>query len=97
MASNDLTEEDKKHIDEFHKAVNMSAKELEAWLKGEESKSVGQKTGDSGESTGHESGRNIVKLLGKSKSSYTEADVHQMARVLSDHRETSAKHVGATP
>ena len=95
MANKDFTEEDKKHIDEFHKAVNMSAKELEAWLKGEESKSVGQKTSETGESTGHESGRNIVQLQGKSKSSYTEADVHQMARVVSYvHRHMAQRPAG---
>lgn len=34
-------------VDDFHKAVNMTAKELESWLNTDESKSVGQhKDGD---------------------------------------------------
>jgi molecular chaperone GrpE (heat shock protein) len=32
-------------VDQFHKAVNMTRKELEDWLKTEESKSVGQGEG----------------------------------------------------
>jgi hypothetical protein len=37
---------------EFDDAVNMTASELEKWLDTDESKSVGQKSGGSGESTG---------------------------------------------
>ena len=40
----------------------MTAAELEKWLKSDESKEVGQKSGG-GESTGHGSGRHIVKIL----------------------------------
>lgn len=83
MAGEEFSQEDTKHIAEFRKAVNMSAKQLEAWLKTGESKSVGQKSSEGSESTGHESGRMIVKLLGKSQSEYTEADIHEMARVIS--------------
>ena len=49
-------------IDDFDEAVNTTRKELEDWLETEESRSVGQGTG---ESKGHESGRSIVKLLEK--------------------------------
>lgn len=84
MAATELSAEDKRHIADFNEAVNMTANQLEAWLKTEESRDVGQKAGgESSESTGHESGRMIVKLLGKPKSEYTEADIHQMARVVS--------------
>ncbi|MGY1843908.1 DUF3140 domain-containing protein [Modestobacter sp. SYSU DS0875] len=48
---------------EFGAAVNTTAGELERWLRTEESQSVGQEDGGSGESTGHESGRRIVELL----------------------------------
>ncbi len=48
--------------DEFGTVVNMTAAELEKWLDTDESKAVGQKSGAS-ESTGHESGRRIVKIL----------------------------------
>ncbi len=37
--------------DEFHEAVNMTAKEIDGWLDTDESKEVGQKSG-SEESTG---------------------------------------------
>jgi Protein of unknown function (DUF3140) len=66
-------------IEEFGEAVNMSRKELEEWLETEESKSVGQ---GSGESKGHESGRRIVEILGKNKSDYTDDDIDHMGRVV---------------
>jgi hypothetical protein len=67
---------------EFDEAVNMTAKELERWLQTDESKSVGQKDGGS-ESTGHESGRLIVEILGNEKGDLTDDDVSQMGRVVS--------------
>ncbi|MER6668693.1 DUF3140 domain-containing protein [Amycolatopsis japonica] len=41
---------------EFGEAVNMTAGELEKWLKTDESREAGQHK-DGGESVGHESGR----------------------------------------
>jgi len=67
-------------VEEFDEAVNMTPKELEAWLQTEESKSVGQSDGG-GESKGHESGRRIVGLLRKKKSDYTDDDVEHMKKV----------------
>ncbi len=67
---------------EFGDAVNMTAKELEHWLGTDESQSVGQKK-DGGESTGHESGREIVALLHKKKADLDADDEHQMRRVVS--------------
>ncbi|MEL7087326.1 MAG: DUF3140 domain-containing protein, partial [Planctomycetota bacterium] len=46
--------------DAFYDRVNLQPQELEDWLHTEESKSVGDE--DSGESTGHESGRRIVEI-----------------------------------
>lgn len=83
MSTERLTAEDDQHISDFHEAVNMTAGELESWLKREESLSVGQKTSEHAESTGHQSGRNIVKLLHKSKKEYTADDIHEMARIVS--------------
>lgn len=77
-------------IDEFEDAVNMTRKELEDWLGTEESQSVGQ--GD-GESKGHESGRNIVKILEKNKSDYTDDDVQHMKKVNSYLK----RHLGQGP
>jgi hypothetical protein len=67
-------------VDEFDDSVNMTRKELEDWLQTDESKSVGQSDGG-GESKGHESGRNIVELLEKNKSDYTDEDLEHMKRV----------------
>jgi hypothetical protein len=77
-------------IDEFGDAVNMTRKELEDWLGTEESQSVGQ---GNGESSGHESGRKIVKLLEKNKSDYTDDDVEHMKKVNSYVR----RHLGQGP
>lgn len=66
---------------EFHKAVNMAPKELEEWLKTDESRSVGWKQ-NGGESVGHESGRRIVRLLRKRKDELTDDDLAHMREVI---------------
>lgn len=67
-------------IDDFDDAVNMTASELEDWLATDESKAAGQKDGG-GESTGHASGRRIVKLLRTKKADLTDDDVTHMRKV----------------
>ncbi|GAA2210965.1 DUF3140 domain-containing protein [Nonomuraea monospora] len=79
MTSSD--NEKKTIADEFGKAVNMTAKELEHWLATDESKSVGQKD-DGGESVGHESGRKIIKLLQGKKSDRSDGDYAHMHKVV---------------
>lgn len=64
----------------FEDAVNMTATELERWLKTDESRSVGQS--DGGESVGHESGRRIVELLRKKKDEVTDDDHEHMRKVV---------------
>ncbi len=66
---------------EFGEAVNMSPAELEKWLATEESRSVGQRSGGKGESTGHESGRRIVELLRTKKADLTDDDLAHMRKV----------------
>ena len=66
---------------DFDAAVTMTAAELEEWLGTDESQAVGQKSGGSGESTGHESGRRIVELLRKEKSDLTDDDYAHMRKV----------------
>ena len=66
---------------DFDEAVNMTASELEEWLGTDESQAVGQKSGGSGESTGHESGRRIVAILEKAQSDLTEDDYAHMRKV----------------
>ena len=65
---------------EFKKLVNMSSGEIEKWLKTEESKSVGQDSGD-GTSIGAKSGARIAKLLGKDKAKLITADLEHMKKV----------------
>ena len=66
---------------EFGEAVNMTAGELEEWLRTDESQSVGQKSSGSDESTGHESGRRIVELLHTKKADLTDDDLAHMRKV----------------
>lgn len=65
---------------EFKKSVNMTASELEKWLKTEESKKVGWNSGD-GESIGHKSGAHIIRILKKKKEELTTADYKHMQKV----------------
>jgi hypothetical protein len=88
-----MAKSDEQVIEEFDEAVNMSRKELEEWLKTDESKSVGQ---GSGESKGHQSGRRIVEILAKNKSDYADEDIEHMGRVVSYvHRHQAQKPKGA--
>lgn len=77
MTTND--ESETRH--DFDEAVNMTAAEIEKWLDTDESKSVGQKT-DGHESTGHQSGRHIVRILRKKQADFTEADYAHMRKVV---------------
>ena len=76
----DGTDLDEVWVD-WQEAVNMTAKQLEDWLETQESKSVGQRV-DGGESTGHESGRRIVKILRTSKGELADDDVQHMRKVV---------------
>jgi hypothetical protein len=66
---------------EFDDVVNMTVSELERWLKSDESKEVGQKSGN-GESTGHASGRRIIALLGTKKDDLSDDDYAHMRKVV---------------
>ena len=67
--------------EEFRDIVNMTATELEKWLKTDESKEVGQKSGGK-ESTGHASGRHIIAILTSKKSELTDDDYAHMRKVV---------------
>ena len=67
----------------FAEAVNMRPKELEEWLRTEESNSVGQDRDGDGEAEGHAMGRQIVELLHKKKGDQDEEDVKAMRHVVS--------------
>ena len=64
----------------FRTLVNLTASELSAWLDTDESKSVGQDSGD-GESIGRKSGKRTLASL--RKTSVTADDIKHMRRVVS--------------
>ena len=66
----------------FADAVNMTAGELEKWLKTPESKKVGFKKGGKGESVGHASGRRIITLLGTKVADLDDSDYAHMRKVV---------------
>ena len=65
---------------EFNDLVNLSPGELENWLETEESKEVGQDSGD-GESIGRKSGKKIIEIKRKKKDELTKADYEHMQKV----------------
>jgi hypothetical protein len=69
---------------EFAAAVNMSAAELELWLRTPSSRSVGWKgvDGKDRESIGHSSGRRIVEILRKASGELTPDDYAHMRKVV---------------
>lgn len=82
MSESESDDDLKKTRDEFGDAVTMTASELRRWLDTEESKEVGQKPEGGGESTGHESGRHIIRILEKTQADYTDADYVHMRKVV---------------
>ncbi|KAJ4328336.1 hypothetical protein N0V84_001207 [Fusarium piperis] len=75
-------------IQEFNEIVNMTASELEKWLKSDDSNSAGwPKEDENGETVGHDSGRKIVEILkenpDKEAEKYTDEQVEHMRKVVS--------------
>ncbi|KAL2882215.1 hypothetical protein SGCOL_002483 [Colletotrichum sp. CLE4] len=76
-------------ISEFNEYVNMTAEDLESWLKSDDSNSAGWPKDDAegdGESVGHDSGRKIVEILqanpDKKEDEYTDDQVEHMRKVV---------------
>jgi Protein of unknown function (DUF3140) len=69
---------------DFARAVNMSAADLEKWLRSPESKKVGWKgpEGAAKESVGHASGRRVVGILRKTNDELTAEDYAHMRKVV---------------
>lgn len=87
-----LDDNEKREVQqEFGEVVNMSAAQLEKWLKTDESKSVGQKKDGENESTGHKSGETIIDILGKKKGDLSDDDFAHMRKVISYVRRHSAQ------
>ena len=85
-----MSDDDDQTRADFDDAVNMTASELKKWLDTDESKDVGQKK-DGGESTGHESGRHIVRILEKKKADLTDDDLAHMRKVVGYVKRHSAQ------
>ncbi|KUI65503.1 hypothetical protein VM1G_01187 [Cytospora mali] len=80
--------EDKDVIAEFNEYVNVTASELENWLKSDDSSKAGwHKDGGNGESVGQESGHKIVGILkanpDKDPEKYTDEQIQHMRKVAS--------------
>lgn len=77
----------------FSNLVNMTATELDNWLRTRSSHAVGWKgpDGSARESVGHASGRHIVRILRKRKDELTDDDYAQMRRVIGYIRRHSAQ------
>ncbi len=75
-------ENKKEAYDKFQELVNMSASEIENWLKKDESKQVGQDSGD-GESIGRKSAKHIITILKSKKDDLSEDDYQHMHKVIS--------------
>ncbi|KAM0328742.1 hypothetical protein ACHAQA_005155 [Verticillium albo-atrum] len=76
-------------ISEFNSLVNMTASDLEAWLKSDDANSAGWPKDDAdgdGETVGHDSGRKIVEILKanpeKKEDKYTDEQVEHMRKVV---------------
>ena len=67
---------------EFKEAVNMTPKQIEAWLDTEESRSVGQTPEGATEATGHKEGRHLVEILHKKHADLTDDDHAHMAKIV---------------
>ncbi|SFP51730.1 DUF3140 domain-containing protein [Variovorax sp. 770b2] len=66
----------------FKRAVNMSPRQLGDWLDTDDSRAVGFKGAEGGESVGHRSGRRIVRLLAKARGEFTAGDIAHMRKVV---------------
>lgn len=80
--------EDNEVITEFNEYVNVSASELDKWLKSDDSSKAGwHKDGGDGESVGQESGHKIVEILksnpSKDPEKYTDDQIQHMRKVAS--------------
>lgn len=77
----------------FAQLVNMSATELEKWLRTPSSRQVGFKGADgtARESVGHASGRQIVTILRKRNEDLTAGDYAHMRKVIGFVRRHSAQ------
>ena len=74
----------------FNDLVNLSPGELEDWIQTEESREVGQNSGD-GESIGHKSAKKIIGIKRKKKENLTDSDYEHMQKVVGYIKRHSAQ------
>jgi hypothetical protein len=79
---------------EFRELVNMTPKQIENWLQTEDSREVGFKEKEGGESVGHQSGGKIIAILGKKKADLEEDDYAHMRKVVGYIKRHSAQKPG---
>lgn len=68
--------------DAFAKAVNMTPREISAWLETPPSKAVGQTRRGESESIGRQSGRRIIEILRTQAEALSESDYVHMRKVV---------------
>lgn len=95
-----MVKDDKDVIAEFNEYVNMTASELEKWLKSEESSEAGwRKDGGDGKSVGQDSGEKIIEILkanpNKDPEKYTEDQIQHMRKVASYCKRHLAQESGS--
>ncbi|KAG8157105.1 hypothetical protein KVR01_013095 [Diaporthe batatas] len=95
-----MVKDDKDVIAEFNEYVNMTASELEKWLKSEESNQAGwRKDGEDGKSVGQDSGEKIIEILkanpDKDPEKYTEDQIQHMRKVASYCKRHLAQETGS--
>jgi len=84
---------------EFATVVNMTATELDNWLRTQSSHAVGWKgsDGNARESVGHASGRQILTIIRKRNDELTESDYAHMRKVVGFIRRHSAAEQAEQP
>ncbi|KAI3396142.1 hypothetical protein diail_405, partial [Diaporthe ilicicola] len=95
-----MVKDDKDVIAEFNEYVNMTASELEKWLKSDESGEAGwRKDGGDGKSVGQDSGEKIIEILKanpkKDPEKYTEDQIQHMRKVASYCKRHLAQESGS--
>ncbi len=89
-----MTDDKQESYDAFYDCVNMQPKEIEDWLDTDESKSVGQDSGD-GESKGRKSAKRIIEIKRTKKDDLTDGDYDHMRTVVGYvHRHTAQRPDG---
>jgi hypothetical protein len=67
---------------EFAQVINMTGREIAAWLETDESRKVGQTRRGESESIGRQSARRIIAILAKPEDDLDDADYAHMRKVI---------------